>query len=211
MLDIEFKAGSALPQTIGSGADMLVVMPFIEPELARRSAQLLARRAGLKGLLYAVFDDRRAGFVAIANAVFRRAAAPCFGYVAQDAYAGRDWLKRGQLELSREDGGLLAFNDGKWDGSLAAFGLASRAWAINNYDGDLFMPSYRRHYADTELTLIAMQQRRLRYDAGAVLIEVDWTKEDQAVDAQDRATFKQRASTQYGGLVTDAVLLDLFH
>lgn len=210
MLDIEFKAYSALPDQIGGAEAPLVVMPFIVPELAKRSAAQLARRAGIKGLLYAVYDDRRLGFVAMMNAVFRRSSSPTIAYVAQDAFAGRNWLAMGCAALAQKDGGLLAFNDGKWNGALAAFGLASRKWANGNYDGDFFMPDYKRHYADAELTIIAMEQQRFRYDPGAVLIEVDWDKEGQATEPSDRTLYHLRARSRYDGKVKAPGLLRLF-
>jgi len=209
-LDIEFKAFSALPERIGPDTGSLVVMPFIEPGLAKRSARQLARRAGTAGLLYAVYDDKRLGFVAMANAVFRRSVSPWFGYAAQDAFAGRDWLRRGVEALERRSGGLLAFNDGKWNGALAAFGLVRREWALENYGGDLFMSKYKRHYADAELSLVAMQQKCLVYDPAAVLIEVDWEKEGQGVEAADRALFHARARDNYGGRVADSELRRIF-
>lgn len=210
MLDVEFKAFSALPDRIGSGEGPLVVMPFIVPELAKRSAIQLARRAGEKGLLYGVYDDRRVGFVAVMNAVFRRSIAPRIAYVAQDAYAGRNWLALGSVALAQKDGGLLAFNDGKWNGTLASFGMATRSWAQANYDGDFFFPEYKRHYADAELTMIAMQRLLLRYDPAAVLVEVDWDKEGQGVEPADRTLFHLRARTKYDGKVRDSGLLRLF-
>jgi hypothetical protein len=210
MLEIMFKAYSALPDQIGSGDAPLVVMPFIVPELAKRSAVQLARRAGMKGLLYAVYDDRRLGFVAMMNAVFRRSSAPTIAYVAQDSFAGRNWLAIGSAALAQKDGGLLAFNDGKWNGALAAFGLASRAWALKNYDGDFFLPEYRRHYADAELTIIAMQQQLFRYDPAALMVEVDWDKEGQSTEPADRTLYHLRARSHYDGKVRNPGLLRLF-
>lgn len=210
VLQVEFKALSALPPVVGAADEVLVVMPFIDPDQAKRSAQQLARRAGIPGRLYGVYDDKRIGFVAAINAVFARTPAPYVAYVAQDAFAGRDWLKRGVAALAKDDGGLLAFNDGKWNGILAAFGLAERGWAHANYGGDFFMPEYKRHYADAELTLIALQQKKMRYDPASMLIEVDWEKEDQAVESADRLLFHLRARSNYDGMVFDAQLRRVF-
>lgn len=144
------------------------------------------------------------------NAVFRRSNAPHVAYVAQDAFSGRDWLKAGVETIARNDGGLLAFNDGKWGGALAAFGMVARDWALSNYDGDLFHPSYRRHYADVELTLIAMQQRRLRYSPDALLIEVDWDKDGRSVNIDDRVNFHRRNQTAFDRKVLDPGLRRMF-
>lgn len=209
-LAIAFATLERLPDWIGAGIEPLIVMPFIDVDAARRSAEQLARRAGAGGRLLCVQDVRRAGFIAVANAVFRRSAAAQFAYLAQDAFGGRDWLKHGLAKLSEEKGGLLAFNDGKWGGALAAFGLVEREWALGNYDGDLFFPDYRRHYADVELTLIAMQQRKLRFEPVALVVEVDWNKEGQAIAEEDRLLYHRRGQTAFDRKVPNAGLRRLF-
>ena len=153
---------------------------------------------------------RRTGFVAVANAAFRRSISPQFAYVAQDAFAGRGWLRAGLAGLAGNDGSLLAFNDGKWMGALAAFGMADRVWAAANYDGDLFYPGYKRHYADAELTLLAMQQRKFRFEPLALLIELDWDKETSAVDEADRLLYHKRSQGAFDRKVTNASLRRLF-
>ena len=210
MLRVEFATLGTLPPHIDAGPVPLVVMPFVDPALARRAATQLAARAGADGLLLAVYDDSRAGFVAVANRLFRASASASFAYVAQDAFAGRDWLARAQAALAKEDGGLLAFNDGKWRGALAAFGLAARGWAAANYGGDLFHPGYRSHYADAELTLLALAAGKHRYDPESLLVEVDWEKETKGVDPDDRTLFKARAGAGFDGRVRDPKLLSLF-
>jgi hypothetical protein len=211
LLRVEFKAFSALPDRIGDEDGPLVVMPFIDPEQAKRSAAQLAKRAGEAGLLYAVYDDKRVGFITVANEVYRRSTADRIAYTAQDAFGGRDWLRRASAALAVKEGGLVAFNDGKWFGTLAAFGLVRRSWADGNYGGALFLGSYKRHYADVELTLIAMQQKCLRYDPNAVLMEVDWNKEEQATDREDRVLFHLRRRTKYDNKVFHNDLLRAFN
>ena len=210
MLRVEFATFGSLPAQVDPGRAPLIVMPFVDAALARRAATQLAARAGADGLLLAVYDDRRAGFIAIANRLFRGSASASFGYVAQDAFAGRDWLARAQAALADRNGGLLAFNDGKWRGALAAFGLAARGWAAGNYGGDLFHAGYRSHYADAELTLLALAAGKHRYDPESLLVEVDWDKEAKRVDDADRALFKARAAAGFDGRVTDPTLLSLF-
>jgi predicted outer membrane repeat protein len=111
---------------------------------------------------------------------------------------------------SRGTGGALAFNDGKWFGQLAAFGLVRRSWLQGLYGGALFHPGYNRHYGDTELTLIARQQKRLAYHPHALLIEVDHDKDRRAVDAADRDLFLRRAATGFDNRVVDPALLSSF-
>jgi hypothetical protein len=210
MLRVEFATLGSLPPHVDAGAAALIVMPFVDAALARRAATQLAARAGSDGLLLAVYDDRRAGFVAVANRLFRGSASASFGYVAQDAFAGRDWLARGRTALAAGGGGLLAFNDGKWRGALAAFGLADRRWAAANYRGDLFHPGYRSHYADAELTVLALAAAKHRYDPESLLVEVDWDKEARGVDEADRTLFRTRAAAGFDGRVAEPKLLSLF-
>lgn len=208
-MEVAFTRLDALSATIGNECGPLVVMPFIDEVAARRSATQLAQRAGCGGTLLAVEDCGRVGFAAVANAVFERSAAASIAYVAQDAFAGRGWLAAALARLAG-GGGLVALHDGKWHGALAAFGLVDADWARGNYGGDLFFAGYRRHYADVELTLLAMSAKRLRHDPAAVLIEVDWEKDARAVDPADRALFRSRQEGGFGGRVADPRLLSLF-
>jgi hypothetical protein len=209
-LDVAFATLDSLPATLGREDAPLMVMPFTDAAMAHRAAQLMARRAAVAGDILCIQDVHRVGFIKVANAAFRRSVAPQFGYVAQDAFAGRRWLKLALDELTEKNGGLLAFNDGKWAGMLAAFGLVSREWALGNYAGDLFCPEYGAHYADVELTLIAMQQRKFRFEPLSLLVEADWEKDTRQVDAGDRLLYYQRSQTAFDGKVTNAGLRRLF-
>ena len=209
-LDVAFATLGSLPAVLGRDDAPLAVMPFTDAAMAHRAAQLMARRAGVAGQLLCIHDVDRLGFVAIANIAFRRSVAPQFGYVAQDAFAGRNWLALALEKLAEKEGGLLAFNDGKWHGMLAAFGLASRGWALANYGGDLFFSEYQRHYADVELTLIAMQQRKFRFEPLALLVEADWEKDSHQVDAADRLLYYRRGQSAFDGRVTNPGLRRMF-
>ena len=185
----------------------LVVMPFIDAEQAHQASQLMASRAGVDGLILAVLDVERAGFVALINAVFLHSKSTYFVYVAQDAFAGRHWLQLGIAALG-SDKHFLGFNDGKWAGAMASFGLVKRAWAQKNYTGELFYPQYQRHYADAELTLLAMNESCYAYDPNSVLIEVDWGKDGNAVYPADRQCFLARQATGFEGRIQNAALLN---
>lgn len=209
-LDVAFATLASLPPTIGQHDRPLVVMPFTDAGLAHRAATLMARRAGTAGQLVCIHDVDRIGFIAVANIAFRRSISPVFAYVAQDAFAGRRWLALAVDGLRRKEGGLIAFNDGKWGGILAAFGMVSRPWALANYGADLFFADYHRHYADVELTLIAMQQRKFRFEPLALMVEVDWAKDARQVDSADRLLYHRRGQTAFDGRVTDAGLRRMF-
>lgn len=197
----------------------VMVMPFTDANMAQRAGLLAAQRAGAKGLVLAVHDTERQGFVATVNQAFAATLSPWLGYMAQDAFAGRDWMALALQALHRQRGLFLGFNDGKWQGALASFGLASRSWAAGNYateaddvaeQGSFFHPSYQRHYADAELTVLAMQAKGYVYEPNSVLMEVDWAKEAQAVHAPDRAIYRQRAALGFDGRVVDKALQGLF-
>lgn len=190
-------------------AGPLMVMPCIDVAAASRAMSLASSRAQADGLIVAVLDSDRLGFVALANQVFRLSQSPWFGYMAQDAFAGRDWMALALKALQKPAAGLLGFNDGKWHGELASFGLASRDWVNGVYGGDFFFPGYSSHFADAELTLVARQQGRYVYAPESVLVEVDWTKDQAAVNPADRSMFRARAMQGFGQRVTSPDLINL--
>lgn len=236
-MDIEFVSSKSLQGKRWETDGVLIVMPFTRPAEARRTAQLMARRSGTAGLLVGVYDEGmpgqaapsppasaaatadvadaaaspdKAGFVALVNAVFRSSASPWFCYVAQDAFPGRQWLSIALAGLEYKGGLLAAFNDGKWHGRLASFGLARRTWAEKLYDGDFFFPGYARHYADVELTVLAIQQEGFVYTPESVLVEIDWEKDAKPVSRQDRALYLSRVEQQFDGRVNQPTLLERF-
>jgi len=188
----------------------LMVMPFIHPSKAKQTAEILSLQANSDGLIACVFDNHEEGFVSITNRAFKHSKSLYVGYVAEDAFPGRDWLHIALKKLGASEASLLAFNDGKWQGQLAAFGLVKRDWAEKNYQGHLFYPGYTKHYADTELTLLAKSDQLFTYDPHSMLIEVDWDKSKKSVDAIDRALFLKRVVTGFDGRISDPNLLGLF-
>jgi len=189
----------------------LMVMPFTNAELSNQAANVMSERANSPGLIWAILDAQRVGFVQVVNAAFLASQSTWFGYVAQDAFAGRRWLALA-LEALGKQKHFLGFNDGKWAGALAAFGLARRSWALQNYPqkaNTFFYPQYARHYADAELTLLSLQAGVYAYEPNSVLVELDWDKDSASVDEADRLLFTQRKAAQFDGKVLNPVLLDM--
>jgi hypothetical protein len=186
---------------------VLVAMPFIHADHAKRAATLMANRANAPGMILCIHDEKEEGFIALVNRAFSKTQSAYFAYVAQDAFAGKDWLKEALSALGDQKH-FLGFNDGKWAGALAGFGLMRRSWASQNYAGNVFYPAYKRHYADAELTLLAMQAGVYAYQPSSLLVEVDWDKDGSAVDAGDRQLFLERKKTGFDGKVTNAALLN---
>jgi hypothetical protein len=187
----------------------LMVMPFTQTAQAQQAAQLMVKRAGAPGMVLAINDSHGDGFTALVNSAFKASKSAFFGYVAQDAFAGRRWLALA-IEALGEKKALLGFNDGKWAGGLAGFGLARRSWAQANYGGDFFFPKYQRHYADAELTVLALQAKGYVYEPQSVLVEVDWAKDGAAVHAPDRALYRERAARGFDARVKDTSLATMF-
>jgi len=208
-MQIQYLTGSELstldqPLVVNG---VLVVMPFTQADHAQRAADLMSKRADAPGLILAILDSEGEGFVALVNRAFAKSQSAYFAYVAQDGFAGRSWLKLGLSALG-SDKVLFGFNDGKWAGALAGFGLARRTWAEKNYGGAFFHSAYQRHFADAELTLLALQEGKYAYDPNSVLIEVDWHKDDAVVHESDRSVFLQRKDQGFGGKVIDPRLLN---
>lgn len=195
----------------GVQADALFVMPCTDVPMGRRAATLMVQRAGTPCQVLLVEDVDHWGFVAVANAAFAISSSRYFGYVAQDAFAGRQWLALALQALQRTGKHLFGFNDGRWHGALASFGLAERRWASANYDGEFFYPGYRGHYADVELTVLAMGQDAYTNDPRSVLVEVDWDKDSKRVNPIDRELYRRRANSGFDGRVQAPELLQLFH
>lgn len=170
--------------------ETVIVMPSTQMTLAQRAADVMVGRTEAPGLLLLVEDDRRIGFAATANLAYAKTASRYFCYVAQDAFAGYYWLDVALETMHQKNAGLLAFNDGRFFGALAAFGLVDRQWADAVYGGSaLFYPHYKRHYCDTELTDIARMTGKLAYNPHSMLIEIDYDKH-----------FEQSAKSEPGGI-----------
>lgn len=187
-----------------------VILPLTDWAAARQVATVLSSRAACAGRLLLIEDDAGLGFLAVCNAVFARSRAPFVVYLAQDAFPGRQWLALALHVLQTQNKGLLAFNDGKWFGQLAAFGLVRRTWVESVYGNALFHAGYHSHYADTELTLIAQQQGQLAFSPNALLMEIDAAKDGKATRPEDKALFAQRKADGFDGRVQDAALLTKF-
>jgi len=182
-------------------AEVVLVLPFIDRDLALRAEEVLRVRANHSGLLVLVEDDERLGFIRVANFVYSRTASPFFGYLAQDAFPGMYWLEQGMKAIMGSQAGLLAFNEGRFFGTVAAFGLARRAWIATLYRHMLFYPGYRTHCADTELTAIAYAKDQLIFTPNALLVEVDYRKHAKPNDPDDERLYRERLATGFGGLI----------
>lgn len=185
------------PPRLLKGIKVAVVMPTTDTKLAQKAGEVMKARAGYDCDILIVEDKERTGFVKTFNTFFseNKDKYQFFVYTAQDAFVGRNWLANALLEQFKTQAGLVAFNDGKWDGSLASFGLIETNWAVGNYDGLAFCPEYNSHYADTELTQIAKDQKSYAYAKEAVMLEIDYDKAvgtGGGTNGEDKKLYKKR-------------------
>jgi len=179
----------------------VLVLPYIDQGQVDRLAPVLARRAMADGLLVLVNDSLRLGFVKVANLVFARSQSKYFGYLAQDAFPGEGWLRCGLNTIGKNESWLLSFNDGRFFGNIAVFGLLLRAWARAMYHNCVFFPGYKSHFGDTELSVIALAHSKLVFNPGCMLCEVDYDKDKKGNNPADDALYRERARTGFGGMV----------
>ena len=118
-------------------------------------------------------------------------------FTAQDAFPGRDWLRISYDAIEKDDSGLLGFNDGKWQGRIASFGMVRKEWIQKFYNNEILNSSYRSHKADNEITVIAKLDASYIYCPQSVLIEVDYNKDSGGSNALDDSVFAERFNSGF--------------
>lgn len=169
-----------------------VLMPAIDIPKAQETMKKLIDTAGMNAEYVMLEDTHRQGFVAMANQGFNMYRDyEYFVYLAQDAEPEQDWLKIAFDTMRETNAGLLAFNDGKWNGRLASFGMVRKSWVTQFYDG-IFYEGYKSHYCDTELSVLAQAQGKMIYNPNAVLKENDPNKKQHGVNLDDKKLYNER-------------------
>lgn len=189
------------PPKLLPGIKVRVLMPATNEQQARQTAELLKRRAGYDCEIEILLDKDRQGYVKTINKAFRGCDEPLVVYTAQDVFAGQNWLSHALLEQFKTQAGVVAFNDGKWEGKLPSFGLVERSWVAEKYDGNLFHPDYHSHYADTELGQLAKQDHSYAYAKEAVMLEIDYDKamgRGKGVNVKDKKLYSKRIKKLVG-------------
>lgn len=173
-----------------------IVMPCIDEELGYKTAAILASRAGTWGTVIIAMDDVGGGFMSTLNSVAAKCDSRFIVFVAQDAFPGRGWLKIALERIESEGAGLLAFNDGKWFGRIASFGMVRKTWVRKFYENAILNPYYKAHKADNEITLLAKLDNRFVYEPNSTLIEVDYRKDTGGSNRVDDKRFRERFNNQ---------------
>jgi len=121
---------------------ILIIMPSTKLDQSTNTARLLYRRAGVECKIIIVIDTLKQGFIKTVNDVVDRVECKYVVYLAQDAFPGRNWLAFAKKSLDDTNKGLLAFNDGKWSGRIASFGMVRLEWALSLYGKGIFYSGY---------------------------------------------------------------------
>ncbi|GHA84435.1 hypothetical protein GCM10007159_01880 [Modicisalibacter luteus] len=183
--------------------DIVVLMPTIDTEKGLATARILKKRAGTDCNIILLHDTVRQGFIKTINDAFKYIETKYIVYLAEDAFPGRNWLRYAYQTLEKSGKGLLAFNDGKWNGLIASFGMVRRDWIIKLYNGSLFYSGYQSHAADDELTILARANGEHIYSPEATLIEVDPEKDFVGkANRQDRLLLQERFFTGFDQLAS---------
>lgn len=199
------------PPRLLKGLKVLVAIPTTNEKLATKAAKVMAKRANYDCDIRVVKDEDKKGYTHVINSVYmsENSKYDFFVYTAQDVFVGQNWLAEALREQFKTQAGLVAFNDGKWNGELASFGLVETSWANKNYGGYLFYPEYKSHYGDTELSQVAKSTNDYAYAKDAVMLEVDYKKatgKGKGVNKDDKKLYKERIKD----LVDDDKLVEQF-
>lgn len=202
MLEIKMIKSSMLSKfQLTSSYEVIIVLPMIDGTAAKKASEVMRRRTEQPGLLLLVEDDMRLGFIMVTNLVYAKTESRYFSYAAQDAYPGEFWLDYAMDTIKKSNCGLLAFNDGRFFGSIAVFGLADRQWLGGVYGKFIFHHQYKSHFADTELSVIAAQTSNLVFNPNALLMEVDYGKHLHGNNEDDHKLYIERAKTGFDGKI----------
>jgi hypothetical protein len=187
----EYRAATYQDEPL-KASKIAVLMPCIDRIQGTHTIKQLSDNAGLEADYFLLMDDDRVGYVRKINEFVNNKEYDFYVYTAQDAVAGKNWLLEGYKELERSKKGVLAFNDGKWNGQLASFGMVR-----SSYMRPFFEDCYKSHYADTELSVKARLENKLAYSPKAILRESDEGKSKKKVNEDDRKIWHKRQKEIY--------------
>lgn len=190
----------------GINSEIVIIMPSIDETKALNTATTLLCRANMEASVIIGLDTARIGFISTLNKIARKIDAKYIVYLAEDAFPGRNWLKIAHDDMERAGADLFCFNDGKWQGRIASFGMVRTEWVRQLYDGDVFYPGYNSHGCDNELTVIARATNSYIYNPASVLIEYDTTKDSGGSNPYDYELFQSRFRNGFDGLVKKSLL-----
>ena len=175
-----------------NGRGVAVIMPTTNLTQAVEAARRMRALAQYPFRMIIALDTVRGGFIKTINSVSQKTNAEFVVYVAQDSLAGDGWLKIAINNLIENDKSLFAFNDGKYNGSLAQFGAVRVSFSEKFYgSGNVFFNGYHSHRADDELTLISKLTNQFSYSPDALMLEVDY-RLNKVINPEDISLYSKR-------------------
>jgi len=172
---------------------VIVVIPYINKELAMKAGRIHQSRAGMAVEVYLIEDTHKEGWVTICNRAYRELDFDYFIYSCDDYFPGRNYAIYAYATLVKSGKAVCAFNDGKWNGKIATVALVKKKDWYPVYQGDLFHTGYKMHFADSELTDAAKHYDLYVYQPDAVLIEADYFKDNNPhINPPDRKRYLTR-------------------
>ena len=131
-------------------------------------------KAGIDCSVMIVEDLDRIGWVAMHNTFSNDLDFDYYCYSCADYMPRQDYLALAIKKLVDTGKGLCAFNDGKWNGSIASVGVITKSY----YERfGLFHDGYKSHGADDEITRVAQNNNEYTYEPLAFLEEIVGRKE----------------------------------
>lgn len=207
----QFRTVRDNPKENATNPKVAILIPTVNPEKAKQVADICHQRAGYPHKIIVEEDVDRIGWVAMINKLHRENPADFYIYGADDMFPSRNFLKEAMEVMENTEIGLLAFNDAKWNGINATFGIVRQDWIKTIYDTDLLHKGYRSHYADPELTMIARGQNKYAYKPEISMVEIVYNKEGTNIprnNEEDRKLFRERKKSGFNGLVKGQEILD---
>lgn len=181
------------------GRGISVIMPATDLGQAVNAARRMIALAGVGFEMVIVYDNVRQGFVKSLNQAAGAVGGEFVAYVAQDALAGKDWLKAAHEKISTDNKSVCAFNDGIFNGGLAQFGLVRTAFTSSHYgEGNVFFPGYHTHRADEDLSHLAHVHGQYTYAPNAILLEIEYRMK-RSVNPADVELYARRKPEIYAG------------
>ena len=178
-----------------SKVKIAIVIPYRpgNKEIATKAAKLYIIRAGMDCKVYTIEDSEQKGWVNAQNWAFNNLDFDFYIYSCDDYIPCRNFLIKAYQSYLGTQKQVIAFNDGKWDGSMATIALVKKEFAEKLEDGNLFYKGYFGNYGDPELTDHAIHFGEYAYLDNVPFMEIEYEKEvNPHVNQKDRQTYLAR-------------------
>jgi len=172
-----------------------------EYELACKTKRIMEIRAKVPCEVVIQEDVDRIGWVAMHNKMVQELDFDWYLYSCADYFPCRGYLKIALDAAKEHNKKFIGLNDGKWNGNNATVGLIHKSLIPKLYSTrTLFLPQYKFHGADPDITNRAKRLGEFLYVPEAVLMEIDYEKDfknSSRLNPDDVALYKLRESKKF--------------